>query len=61
MSQRNRETLALKVHRELTASELDAITGGDKATTGGTKTTTKTPPKGPYLVYTMSDILISSY
>jgi hypothetical protein len=47
--------------QELTASELDTVTGGDTktATTGATKTTSKTPPV--YMVYTMSDALISSY
>jgi hypothetical protein len=45
--------------RELTASELDTVTGGDKATTGGTKTTTKTPPN-EYLVYDMNEVFISS-
>jgi hypothetical protein len=44
---------------ELTASELDTVTGGDAkaATTGTTKTTSKTP----YMVYTMSQVLVSSY
>jgi hypothetical protein len=55
MTRRNHEM------RELTTRELDAVTGGDKASTGGTKTTTKTPPREPYMVYTMSDALISSY
>jgi hypothetical protein len=42
--------------QELTASELDAVTGGDKAATGGaTKTTSKTP----YMVYTMQQVLVS--
>jgi hypothetical protein len=57
MTKRNNETRK----QELTASELDNVTGGDTkaATTGATKTTSKTPQT--YMVYTMSDALISSY
>jgi hypothetical protein len=57
MTKLNNETR----EQELTASELDTVTGGDTkaATTGATKTTSKTPQT--YMVYTMSDALISSY
>jgi hypothetical protein len=57
MTKLNNETR----EQELTASELDTVTGGDTkaATTGATKTTSKTPPT--YMVYTMSDVLVSSY
>jgi hypothetical protein len=54
MTKRNHEM------RELTACELDAVTGGDKPATGEAKTTTKTPPKGPYLVYNLNQVLVSS-
>lgn len=57
MTKRNDETR----EQELTASELDTVTGGDTkaATSGATKTTSKTPQT--YMVYTMSDVMVSSY
>ena len=39
---------------------LDNVSGGDKATTTTTKGTTKPAPE-KYMVYTMEQVLVSSY
>lgn len=48
------------IEGKMADAELDIVSGGDKATTTTTKGTAKPKPE-KYMVYTMEEVLVSSY